>query len=267
MTVAALHTDAAIFTGPVTHKRLAPKQHALRYAVFTFLLDVDRLDEITHRYRFVSRNRWNVFGIHDADHGPGDGTPLGTAARACLVKASLPVDGRRILMLCYPRVFGYVFNPITVYFVFDPAERLESLIYEVNNTFGERTSYVLAAGAPRQNGVFAQSCDKEMYVSPFTAAAGRYGFHVKPPGDTAVVGVTLADASGPLLKTHFCGRAEAMTDARLLSLVARFPLMTLKVMTAIHFEALRLWLKGVPLTLRQVSPRYTVTSPQLTDQG
>lgn len=257
----------AIFEGHVVHKRLRPVAHHLRYSVFNFLIDVDEIGRAAGRYRFLSYNHWNVFSIYDADHGSGDGASIADGARSALKSCGKPYDGRRILMLCYPRVLGYVFNPLTVFFALNPDGELESLIYEVNNTFGERKSYVVNAGAPSPDGVFSHGCRKEMFVSPFTQSAGRYSFRVIKPGDKAVVGVFLADASGPLLKTHFRGKGLELTDRRLLSLIWRYPLLTLKVIAAIHYEALKLWLKGVPLTERHQSPRYSVTSGHVAHRG
>ena len=262
-----MRDDAAICAGHVIHKRLRPKPHALRYRVFSLLLDVDRIDELAQRIRLLSRNRFNVFSFYDKDHGPGDGTPVGAIARQCLAGAGRPFEGRRILLLSYPRIFGYVFNPLSVFYVYAPDGPLESLIYEVNNTFGERTSYVVAAGDEAQGKVFAQSCAKKMFVSPFASGRGGYAFRVTSPGREALVAVLLSDADGALLKTHFRGTREPVTDARLAGLLVRYPLLTLKVIVAIHYEALKLWLKGVPLTDRHVSPRFTSTPAKPAKQG
>ena len=252
-------TDAAIYAGHVVHKRLRPVPHALDYKVFSFLVDVDALAAVAGRLRWLSHNRFNVFSVHDTDHGPGDGTPLREIAVACLRDADRQSEGRRIQLLAYPRMFGYVFNPLSVFYVYAPGGALETIIYEVNNTFGERKSYVVAAGALQQGDVFAQSAPKEMYVSPFTSGQGGYGFRVTDPGAEALVAVLLSDHDGALLKTHFRGTREAMTDRHLLGLLFRYPLLTLKVIVAIHYEALKLWLKGVPLTGRHKSPNYSTT--------
>ncbi len=251
--------DAAIYAGHVVHKRLRPKPHALRYRVFSLLLDVAAIDDVARRVTLFSRNRFNVFSFYDKDHGPGDGTPADEVARRCLMDASRPHEGRRILLLSYPRIFGYVFNPLSVFYVYAPDGMLETLIYEVNNTFGERTSYVLAAGAESPSHVYAQSCEKRMYVSPFAAGGGGYSFRITDPGNDALVAVLLRDRDGALIKTHTKGTREALSNARILALLVRYPLLTLKIMSAIHIEALKLWLKGVPLTERHISPRYSST--------
>jgi uncharacterized protein len=155
-----------------------------------------------------------------------------------------------------------VFNPLSVLFVSDPLGALETVIYEVNNTFGERRCYVVPAGAPSEagrGGVYGHGCAKELFVSPFTDGQGRYSFRTIQPIERALIAVLYRDAQGPVLRAHFAGTAEPMTDAALLRALARFPLMTAKIVGAIHLEAAKLWLKGVPLARRHKSPRYAAS--------
>ena len=250
--------DAQIYTGTVVHKRLRPKRHALAYRVFSLLADLDKLEDVAANSRVFSVNRFNLLSFYDADHGPGDGTRAADHARALFKQAGIDTVNARLLMLAYPRVLGYVFNPLSVYYAVAPTGDLSGLIYEVNNTWGERRSYVVAAGTGR-DGIFAQSAAKELHVSPFAEATGRYGFRVNKPGDDILVGVQLSDSGGALLKTYFRGNAEPWSDARLLRLMLRFPMLTLKIISAIHFEALKLWLKGVPLAKGQSTPGYSVS--------
>lgn len=253
-----MSSDNAIYAGRVVHKRLRPKPHALSYGVFYLLLDLATLDDAAMRLKFFSRNRFNVFSFYDRDHGPGDGTSVLEIARKCLADTGRPHEGRHVRLLTFPRIFGYVFNPLSVFYVYGPDQDLETVIYEVSNTFGERKCYVVAAGREADTGVFAQSCAKTMFVSPFASGFGGYGFRISNPGNDAVVGVHFSDAKGPLIKTHFKGNRHQLTDRELLRLVWRYPLLTLKVMFAIHFEALKLWIKGVPLSQRHVSPRFSI---------
>ncbi|MEQ1647423.1 MAG: DUF1365 domain-containing protein, partial [Hyphomicrobiaceae bacterium] len=153
------------------------------------------------------------------------------------------------------RLFGYVFNPLSVYFCKDSTDQIGAVIYEVSNTMGERKSYVIPVLT--SGDAISQSCQKELYVSPFTASAGQYGFHALPPGERVVIGVNFRENGLPILKTHFRGRRRPITDMAIADLVLRYPLMTMKVMTAIHLEALKLWLKGVPIKERRVSPAYS----------
>jgi uncharacterized protein len=252
--------QACLYDGVVVHKRLRPAQHALRYRVFCVLLDVDGIDALAIRTRLFSRNRFNAVSFHDADHGSRDGRDVATHARATLTDAGLAHAGARILLLCYPRVFGYGFNPISVYYGYAADGALAAVIYEVNNTFGERHSYVVPITAPAEPGApFAHGCSKQLYVSPFTEMEGRYGFRLTEPGADLTLGVALRDRDGPVLKTHFKGEARPFTNSQLARLLVLVPFLTLKVIAAIHIEAALLWLKGVPPTTRPAAPRYAVT--------
>jgi DUF1365 family protein len=250
--------SSCAFVGHVVHKRLRPRQHAFRYRVFCLCLDVDEIDGLATRLRLFSRNKRNLLSFYDRDFGDREGISVGTLARGLLKDAGLERAGHRIELLCYPRLLGFVFNPLSVYFCYDAQDELAAIIYEVTNTFKERRSYVLEVAA-RDGTVVTQACAKEMYVSPFTQVAGSYDFHVRAPGPEVVVGVAFRDEDGPAVKTHFRGQRVAMTDAALAGLVARHPLMTLKVVAAIHYEALRLWMKRVPFFSHRTTHPFSVS--------
>jgi DUF1365 family protein len=238
---------SALYNGVVVHKRVRPVEHALRYHVFSLLIDCDDLSGLDGRMRLFSYNRFNLCSIHAADHG--DGTPLADYLRG--IGAQSGVRGiERYMMLCYPRVLGYVFNPVTIYFGVGSNGQPLLLVYEVNNTFGERQTYVVPVG--RRNGADTvhQSCDKTFYVSPFNSADGRYSFHVTPLDDELTVGIALHTDEGPLLKAFFRGKRTDLTDRTLARALASTGWLSVKVIAAIHFEALRLWLKGLRLRPR-----------------
>jgi uncharacterized protein len=228
-------TSSAIYEGHVTHTRIYPRRHAFTYRVFSLLLDLDELDHLGLRH--FARNRTALASFHDEDHGDGH-TPLRDWAKAKLAEAGIEADGA-IRLLCYPRLLGYVFNPLTVWFCHRADGTLAATIYEVHNTFGERHAYVLAAGS-------TQECDKAFYVSPFLSLDCRYDFHIVPPGENVVVAIRESENGAPVLNAVFSGSRRALTGRNLASAVLRHPLMTLKIVAAIHFEALRLWLKRVP---------------------
>lgn len=249
---------SAIYVGEVVHKRLRPRLHHLRYSVFSALLDLSELSELDRRLRLFSWNRFNLFSFHDADHGPGCARGLEAHVRALLAEHGLDIRGGRIRLLCYPRVLGYVFNPLSVYFCHREDGSLSAIVYEVSNTFKERRSYVVPVGESAGGTIF-QACPKQLYVSPFISGFGHYTFHIDPPGRRTTVGVTVRDRNGPLLKAHFSGRRRLLTDGTLLRALFRYPLMTWKVIAAIHVEGLKLWLKGLRATERAKTARYTVT--------
>ena len=247
----------AIYPGTVVHTRLRPVNHRLKYRVFALLLDCDTLDALDKRSRLFSYNRFNLLSLSDRDHG--DGSPVASYLRSLADASPMRGEVHRFLMLCYPRILGYVFNPLTVYYGLDEAGTVRLLIYEVNNTFGQRKTYVLPVVAQEQGQAISQSCAKELYVSPFNDVSGTYSFHVTPPGESLTVGVALRNADGPLLKAYFRGQRRPFTDAALLSALARTGWLTLKVTMAIHFEAARLWLKGLRLVKRPSAPTNSVT--------
>lgn len=238
-----------IYVGDVVHRRLRPKAHKLRYRVFSMLVELDRVDTLDKGLRLFSINRFNVFSLHFKDFGPRDGTSLAAFARQRASAAGISTPITSVRMLAYPRIFGYAFNPLTVYYLDDAAGRTVMLIYEVRNTFGEHHFYdaPVAVDGPQ----IEQSAAKAFYVSPFNSVEGDYRFTIRPPGEGVFTGIVLTTAEGPLLSAWFEGKRRALNDRELLKLVLAYPLMTTKVVVGIHWEALLLWLKGIPLTLWQ----------------
>jgi len=250
---------SCIYAGKVVHKRLSPAEHGFAYRVVAVCLDLDELDLLDRNLRLFSRGKWNLTSFHDQDVGEPVAKPSGDKIRSLLRSAGLERFSSRIQLLCYPRILGFVFNPLSVYFCRDKAGEIGAVVYEVTNTFGERKSYLIETPGSRSAPLIRQFCNKELYVSPFTESAGSYSFHIVPPDERVVVGVAFREQSVPVLKTHFCGRRLPLNDAVLAKMLVSHPLMTIKVVSAIHFEAARLWAKGVPLVPRHKSADYSVT--------
>ena len=243
---------AVLYVGDVMHQRMKPFGHRFRYRVFSLSIDLDRLDEAGRLSALFSVNRGKLVSFHEKDHA--EGRSLRSYADSLLADACIERPAR-ILLVCYPRILGYVFNPLSVYYAYDSRDVLIALIYEVRNTFGERHSYVCPVehGEISESGV-RQTCDKLFYVSPFIGKPMRYHFRMLPPGREIRWRILETDAEGPLLAATFSGRQKPLTGWTLGYLLAAIPFLTVKIMAGIHWEALKLWLKGAIYIRRPPPP-------------
>jgi DUF1365 family protein len=239
---------AALYVGEVMHARLKPVGHRFSYRVMNLLIDLDRLEVADRQSPLFGVNRAALYSFHEADHGDRDGSSLLLYVRRQASEHGINLTGGRVLMLCYPRLLGYAFNPLSVYFCYRANGEPALLIYEVRNTFGGIHAYVLPVkrGEISPAGI-RQIQDKRFHVSPFVEMAMRYHFRVIPPKDCVKLRILETDSEGPLLSAAFIGHRRLLTTKELLRSFFSLPLVTLKVIAAIHWEALRLWLKGVRL--------------------
>jgi DUF1365 family protein len=161
--------DAAVlYVGDVMHARLKPVGHRFSYRVMSLLIDLDRLEVADRQSLLFGVNRRALYSFNEADHGERDGSPLRLYARRCATEHGIDLTGGRVLLLCYPRLFGYTFNPLSVYFCYDAAGQPALLIYEVRNTFGDIHAYALPVkGDEISPAGIRQEQDKRFYVSPF----------------------------------------------------------------------------------------------------
>jgi uncharacterized protein len=237
--------QSGIYFGTVSHRRLQPLRHELKYDVASLLVDVD--DLAAHNLPLLlSHNRFNLFSIYDKDHGEkSNGNSIANFAWEKVEHAGLSQKVSRILMLCYPRILGFAFNPLTTYFALDGDGEVRLMIYEVHNTFGGRHTYVSDPIALGQANYHVT--EKRFRVSPFNAVEGHYGLRATPPLDKITVGVALSTSAGPILKAHFQGTRKELNNRNLLGYFCKYPFFAAKVVGGIHWEALKLWLKGLNL--------------------
>ena len=252
--------SSGLYSGLVVHRRLRPKSHLLRYRIFMLLLDLDEVEGLFRRLRLLARGRFGLMSFEPRDHGDRSDRPLRDQVQQRLADAGIEAGGA-IRLLCMPRVLGHGFNPLSVYFCHRPDGDLAAILYEVSNTFGERHSYLVATPEGGE-GPVRQQAEKQFYVSPFMDMALDYRFDVLPPAERVRIAIDVSDRDGSLLTALFAGRRQELTDLALLVAWLAHPLLTLKVVTGIHWEALKIWRKGVGFRRRPPPPEAPVTLGQ-----
>ena len=247
---------SALYDGVVTHQRLSPRRHRLRYRLFQLLIDLDEAPALDRRLRLFGYNRFALFSLYDRDHLAGEDWALRGQLTAMLRQAGIDFGGGPIRLLCLPRVLGYVFNPLSLFYCHRPGGELAAVVLEVNNTFGERHCYVVEA----RGGDVVRRCAKTFFVSPFLGLDMSYDFRLPIPGDRAATAILARGPDGaPVLAAAFSGERRALGDRELGRAFFAHPLLTLKVILAIHWQALRLLAKGVRLHPKPAPPGRAVT--------
>lgn len=252
-----MSTAHRIYFTRVLHRRLKPVDYRFSYRVFSLLLDLDELSEL--RLRFFSISRFNLLSFHERDHGPRDGSPLKPWAEGLLRSKGIDLEGGKIQLLCFPRVLGYGFNPLGIWYCYHRDGSLRAVIAEVNNTFGEHHFYLLCNGASPLTWPVTKSVEKVFHVSPLMGLEARYDFRLAEPSDRLSVLIKQFQNGELTLIASQQGEGYALNDKRLLAALFKVPLMTLKVMAAIHWQALKIWLRGVPFFPKPTPPVEKVT--------
>ncbi len=240
---------SALYQGHVMHRRLTGPRYRFRYRVFSLLVDLDELEAGFPGRRLLSHNRFNLFSVHDRDHGPRRGMPLRDWITAMARTHGIDLDDGRIFLSAYPRVLGYQFNPLTVWYCYDRHGQLVAINCEVSNTFGGHHHYFLHDYGRTLEKPFRAQADKIFHVSPFLPMNMRYHFRLSRPEERLGVSIreTELDQDGEetltLVATHNAQRRD-LTDRRLLLEALRIPLLTIKVIGLIHWQALKIWSKG-----------------------
>ena len=241
------------------HHRLAPKEHRFRHPVFMFCLDLDELGRLSKTLALFSRNRFNVFSFYDKDHLAAEGETVKHTLMAWLRQEGVDIrENDRIHLLTFPRVFGYIFNPVSFYFCMRESGEPVCAVAEVGNTFGEFKRYLVPVSERRSSGLFVLSAPKEFYVSPFSDLDIRFEFRLRMPGERLSIQIDDYDGTRCVLVTALTGSQRPMTNSCLAWFIVRYPLMTLKVIFLIHWQALLLFLKRIPFFAKAARPERQV---------
>ncbi len=236
-----MNTAATLYAGRVSHIRHMPFRHRFDYRIWMLAADLDRLDEIAAGSKFFAHNKFGLISVADKDHGFRDGRSLRGFVEAALARQKLAEFGAQILFVTMPRLLGYAFNPISFYFCHNAAGRLGAVLHQVKNTFGDQIGYLMPVNG---DGAIRQVAPKRMHVSPFFDMQGGYRFALTPPGETLTVAIQYGTTSQKRMTAAMRLHARPFTDASILRLLAEMPLAPLKVMISIHWQALKLFLKG-----------------------
>lgn len=250
------HPPASAHDGRTTHVRFTPFERRFAYRLAQVRVDIDRLPSIARSLRLFSHNRFNLFSFHDRDHGDRGGAPLRAWAEATFARAGIHLEGGRIDLQCFPRVFGFVFNPLSLYFGHGPDGALRGVIYEVNNTFGETHAYVARAEG---DGVHDHETAKTFHVSPLMDVSGDYRFRIATPeGALHLTIENRVDGVRSHLAT-LVTRRRPLTDRWLARVLFTLPFSTLQVVIGIHWQALKIWLRGATYRAKPAPPEESVS--------
>ena len=247
---------SSIYNGTVIHKRFKPKKHFFKYRVFSLLIDLNDLRDLNKNISFFSYNTFNLISFYDKDHGARDGSSLVKWVKKNLRENNINSDNIRIKLLCYPRIFGYVFNPLSIFFVYDKKENLVSILYEVKNTFGEQHTYIFKT---ENNDLLQHSCSKKFHVSPFIEMNCNYFFKSLKPAEKILVVIDQYQLDKKILFASQDGNRVDFSSWELLKSYLKHPLMTFKVISAIHFEAFKLWAKGIRFIKKKFKTKNNIT--------
>ena len=249
--------DSSIYIGNVIHKRFKPKIHFFKYKVFSILLDISEIDILDKSLKIFSYNKFNIVSFYDADHGPRDGTSIKEWVIKNLNDNRINTENIKIKLLCYPRIFGYVFNPLSVFFIYNKNSELISILYEVKNTFGEQHTYIFKT--KENENYIKHTCKKKFHVSPFIEMDCTYFFKILKPSEKISVIIDQYDEEGKLLYASQDGDRIEFNNKNLVLSYLRHPLMTFKIIVAIHFEAFKLWTKGIKFIKKRLKIKNNIS--------
>jgi len=241
------------------HRRAGPPDYRFAYRYWAILADLDRLPELRRRSGLVQHNRKGVVALHDADHGPRDGSPLRPWFDQVLADADLDLAGGPAWLLTQPRVFGVGFNPLSLWFGWHRDGRLLAVLAEVRNTFGDWHGYLLHENGAPLGKTIRSRATKCFHVSPFFPVAGQYDFRIRLDEQRLGIGIHYSLQDAPLLTAVQAGTRQPLTRRHLLKAMAGPLPGSAGTLAAIHWQALKIWLRGGRYHARPQSPAQTIT--------
>jgi DUF1365 family protein len=250
--------NSYIYTGTVIHKRFKPKLHTFNYKVFSMLIDLSELDLLHKSLKIFSYNKFNIISFFNKDHGLRDGSSLKEWVIDNLKKNNFEYNDITIKLLCYPRIFGYVFNPLSIFYIYNKNSELISILYEVKNTFGEQHTYVFKA--EKEKNLIQHVCKKKFHVSPFIVMNCIYFFRLLKPGNKISVIIDVQDPEDKILYASQDGIKSELNNRNLFKSYLKHPLMTFKIIIAIHYEAFKLWTKGIKFIKKNIKIKNNITN-------
>lgn len=237
--------NSCLYETDIMHHRLTPKEHKFSYKFFSFYLDLDEIDEVVGQTSLLSHNRFNVYSLYDKDHIEKRGASIKANILKLLQEKGIDLTDGRIMMLTYLRTFGYIFNPVTFYFCFDKKASPVCVVPEIGNTFGELKPFLIDARHLKGKR-FKQQQDKHYYISPFTQLDNQLDFKLAIPDEGLNICIDTSKNQKKVILTTMMGKRRELTNKGLLWMTVKFPFITLKVISLIHWHAFLLWMKKLP---------------------
>ena len=248
---------SSIYNGTVIHKRFKPKIHYFKYKVFSLLIDLSELENLSKKIKFFSYNKFNLVSFYEKDHGNRDGSSLVSWVKKNLENNNINSENVKIKLLCYPRILGYVFNPLSVFYIYNIDEKLICILYEVKNTFGEQHTYIFKVD--NDQNLYQHNCSKKFHVSPFIEMNCKYFFRLLKPGEKISVIIDQYQTDEKILYASQDGQRVDFNTKELIKSYLKHPLMTFKIILAIHFEAFKLWIKGIKFIKKKLKIKNNIT--------
>jgi uncharacterized protein len=249
--------NSSIYNGQVIHKRFKPKVHSFKYNVFSLLIDLSELEILDKQVNFFSYNKFNLISFYDKDHGERDGSSLIDWVYKNLKKNNINIENIKIKILCYPRILGFVFNPLCVFYIYNSDNNLIAILYEVKNTFGEQHTYIFRV--EKNTNLIQNNCSKKFHVSPFIGMNCHYFFRLLKPGNKISVIIDQYDNTDKILYASQDGIRTDFNTKYLVKSYLKHPIMTFKIITAIHYEAFKLWIKGIKFIKKKIKIKNDIT--------